>query len=41
MTPSGNERSVDDGVVRISLVHYNTVAEVQKIIEALQDIIQE
>ncbi|ESK97391.1 putative aminotransferase [Moniliophthora roreri MCA 2997] len=29
----------DDGVVRISLVHYNTVDEVQKIIEILKEIL--
>lgn len=28
---------VDDGVVRISLVHYNTVEEVQKILEVLKE----
>ena len=28
---------VDDAVVRISLVHYNTVEEVQKIIEILDE----
>jgi len=37
--PGAGERSVDDGVVRISLVHYNTIAEVKKIIAALEDII--
>ncbi|KAI0644773.1 PLP-dependent transferase [Trametes meyenii] len=30
---------VDDGVVRISLVHYNTVEEVQRIIEVLEDVL--
>jgi selenocysteine lyase/cysteine desulfurase len=30
---------VDDGVVRISLVHYNTVEEVHKIIEVLKTIL--
>jgi len=30
---------VDDGVVRISLVHYNTVQEVDKIIEVLKEIL--
>ncbi|KAG7093214.1 hypothetical protein E1B28_006900 [Marasmius oreades] len=29
----------DDGVVRISLVHYNTVKEVERIIEILQEIL--
>ncbi|PPR07857.1 hypothetical protein CVT24_005594 [Panaeolus cyanescens] len=29
---------IDDGVVRISLVHYNTLEEVNKIIEVLKDI---
>jgi selenocysteine lyase/cysteine desulfurase len=29
---------VDDGVVRISLVHYNTVQEVEKIIEILKEV---
>jgi selenocysteine lyase/cysteine desulfurase len=28
---------VDDGVVRISLVHYNTVEEVERIIEILKE----
>lgn len=31
---------VDDGVVRISLVHYNTVEEVQRIIEVLKEALQ-
>lgn len=31
--------STDDGVVRISLVHYNTVEEVHKIIEILKEIL--
>lgn len=30
---------MDDGVVRISLVHYNTVAEVEMIIEALEEVL--
>ncbi|RDB27659.1 Cysteine desulfurase-like protein ustD [Hypsizygus marmoreus] len=30
---------IDDGVVRISLVHYNTVEEVNKIIEILKEIL--
>jgi selenocysteine lyase/cysteine desulfurase len=30
--------SVDEGVVRISLVHYNTVEEVQKIIAGLEEV---
>lgn len=30
---------VDDGVVRISLVHYNTVQEAEKIIEVLKEIL--
>lgn len=29
----------DDGVVRISLVHYNTVQEVQRIIEILEEVL--
>jgi selenocysteine lyase/cysteine desulfurase len=29
----------DDGVVRISLVHYNTVEEVNRIIEVLNEIL--
>ncbi|KAF8515047.1 PLP-dependent transferase [Hysterangium stoloniferum] len=37
--PGTNERSIDDGIVRVSLVHYHTVAEVQKIIEALDEIL--
>ena len=28
---------VDDGVVRISLVHYNTVEEVEKIVGILKE----
>lgn len=31
--------SVDDGVVRLSLLHYNTPSEVDKLIEALQEIL--
>ena len=30
---------VDDAVVRISLVHYNTVEEVQKIIEIMEEVL--
>lgn len=30
---------VDDGVVRISLVHYNTVQEVNRIIEILKEVL--
>ena len=30
---------LDDGVVRISLVHYNTVEEVQQIIKTLEDVL--
>ena len=30
---------IDDGVVRISLVHYNTVAEVQRIIAILEEVL--
>jgi selenocysteine lyase/cysteine desulfurase len=30
---------VEDGVVRISLVHYNTVEEVQKIIAGLEEVL--
>ena len=30
---------LDDGVVRISLVHYNTVEEVQAIINVLEDVL--
>jgi len=30
---------IDDGVVRISLVHYNTAKEVNKIIEVLKEIL--
>ncbi|KIJ23685.1 hypothetical protein M422DRAFT_275687 [Sphaerobolus stellatus SS14] len=37
--PKEGERSIDDGIVRISLVHYNTVAEVEKIIAALEEIL--
>jgi selenocysteine lyase/cysteine desulfurase len=29
---------IDEGVVRISLVHYNTVKEVEKIIEILKEV---
>lgn len=31
---------VDDGVVRISLVHYNTVDEVRRIIDILKEVLQ-
>jgi len=31
---------IDDGVVRISLVHYNTVQEVNRIIEILKEILE-
>lgn len=31
---------VDDGVVRVSLVHYNTVEEVKKIIDILKEILE-
>lgn len=30
---------LEDGVVRISLVHYNTVEEVQTIIEILEEVL--
>ncbi|KAG1874988.1 pyridoxal phosphate-dependent transferase [Suillus subluteus] len=30
---------VDDGVVRISLVHYNTVGEVEKIVDVLREVL--
>ncbi len=30
---------VNDGVVRISLVHYNTVEEVKRIIEILDEVL--
>jgi selenocysteine lyase/cysteine desulfurase len=30
---------VADGVIRISLVHYNTVEEVQRIISILKDVL--
>jgi selenocysteine lyase/cysteine desulfurase len=30
---------VDDGVVRISLVHYNTVEEVEKIVDVLKEVL--
>ncbi|OSC97016.1 PLP-dependent transferase [Trametes coccinea BRFM310] len=32
--------NVDDGVIRISLVHYNTVEEVQRIINILEEVLQ-
>ena len=32
--------NIDDGVIRISLVHYNTVEEVQKIINVLKEVLQ-
>lgn len=28
---------VDDGIVRISLVHYNTVQEVERLVEVLKE----
>jgi len=31
---------VNDGVVRISLVHYNTVNEVQRIVEILKEALE-
>jgi selenocysteine lyase/cysteine desulfurase len=30
---------VEDGVVRISLVHYNTVEEVMKIVDTLKEVL--
>lgn len=33
------EVEIDDGVVRISLVHYNTVEEVNRIIEILREVL--
>jgi selenocysteine lyase/cysteine desulfurase len=30
---------MNDGVVRISLVHYNTVEEVEKIVDVLREIL--
>lgn len=30
---------VNDGVVRISLVHYNTVEEVEKIVDVLKEVL--
>ena len=30
---------VDDGVVRVSLVHYSTVEEVDRIIDVLKDVL--
>ncbi|THV03935.1 PLP-dependent transferase [Dendrothele bispora CBS 962.96] len=38
-TEDGVQLSLDGGVARISLVHYNTVEEVHKIIEILKEII--
>lgn len=32
--------NTDEGVVRISLVHYNTIEEVQKIINVLKEALQ-
>jgi selenocysteine lyase/cysteine desulfurase len=29
----------DDGVVRVSLVHYNSIAEVDRLVEALDEIL--
>ncbi|KAF8577063.1 PLP-dependent transferase [Ramaria rubella] len=40
-SPPPGERSASDGIVRISLVHYNTVREVKMIIKALDDILGE
>ena len=34
------ERDADDGVVRISLVHYNTVAEVARIVAVLAEVLE-
>jgi selenocysteine lyase/cysteine desulfurase len=31
--------NTDDGVVRISLVHYNTVEEVEKIVSILKEVL--
>jgi hypothetical protein len=31
----------DDGVIRISFVHYNTVEEVERVITALDEILYE
>ncbi|KAG6882709.1 hypothetical protein C0992_010867, partial [Termitomyces sp. T32_za158] len=33
------EVDIDDGVVRISLVHYNTVEETKRIIEILKEVL--
>lgn len=30
---------INDGVVRISLVHYNTVEEVEKIVDVLREVL--
>lgn len=30
---------IDDAVVRVSLVHYNTVNEVEKVIEILKEVL--
>jgi selenocysteine lyase/cysteine desulfurase len=30
---------MNDGVVRISLVHYNTVEEVEKIVDVLREVL--
>ncbi|KAF5373586.1 hypothetical protein D9758_000945 [Tetrapyrgos nigripes] len=38
-TEDGVQLPLDDGVARISLVHYNTVEEVHKIIDILKDIL--
>ena len=37
--PGSGVRNVEDGVVRISLVHYHTVGEVEKIVQALDDVL--
>ena len=31
--------NTDDGIIRISLVHYNTVEEVQAIIDVLEEVL--
>jgi selenocysteine lyase/cysteine desulfurase len=31
--------NIDDAVVRISLVHYNTVQEVERIVEILKEVL--
>jgi len=40
-TPSKDERSVEDGVVRISLVHYHTVEDAKNIVKALEGVLFE